>query len=91
MKRAAISLASAVLAISVFAESAGAQADSYPPGYGYGQPFVPVTTVGGGPFGLFGYLFASPPFAQPFPAPRYGCYFTRVRTNSAWRRVEVCY
>jgi hypothetical protein len=25
------------------------------------------------------------------PAARVGCYFTRVRANNAWRRVQVCY
>jgi len=36
------------------------------------------------PYGYWG----RPSFA---PAARVGCYFTRVRANNAWRRVEVCY
>jgi hypothetical protein len=45
----------------------------------------------GGDFGLYGYLWRSPPAAAAVPAPTIGCYVTRQHLNGVWRRVEVCF
>ncbi|HSU99734.1 MAG TPA: hypothetical protein VLI91_06485 [Roseiarcus sp.] len=84
-KAAASLMGAAVLALAVLSQPSAAEAQIYT--YPHART---GWTVAPGFFGFSGYPWPGPPFAQPTPKPAYGCYFTRARLQSAWRRVEVC-
>ena len=92
MKGAAASLAAAILAFGLVGAPGAAKAQQF-----YASDAGPIAwlfgpgTIFGGGSGLYGYLWGSPPYAVPIPAPSVGCYVTREHLTGAWRRVEVCY
>ncbi len=91
MKGAATPLAAAFLALGLVIPGAAEAQQSYAPDPGPIAWLFAPGTIFGGPTGLYGYLWGSPPHAAPIPAPRVGCYVTREHLSGAWRRVTVCY
>ena len=85
--KTASALAAVILALSLVSmETAGAADDTTTPPFGLwgGSPAPPTS---GHSVLLLGYLWG----INRAPTPRYGCYFTRMRAQGKWLRVEVCY
>ncbi len=92
MRTAGLTMAAAGFALGAFAlaPSAAEAAEMIVPAsspFSLVDAFFGGVLFGGGslPNGFPG------PATGPYPEPSVGCYFTRVRVNNAWKRVQVCY
>jgi hypothetical protein len=87
LMKTAGALAAVILALSLVSmETAGAADDTITPPFGVWDG-SPAPRVSGPSVLLLGYLWG----INRSPTPRYGCYFTRLRTQGKWLRAEVCY
>jgi hypothetical protein len=85
MRKVAVSIAAALLALGVLSapRAAHAQPYDYPPRH-------VAWVVAEGFSGESGIPWPGPPWAVPFLPPKLGCYTFRQRLKGAWRQVEVC-